>query len=270
MRSNAHILLVSSVGCVMRQMSKALNNRLFQRLAMAGMAATMLSGCSADASRFSNAFSNPFASKNDMAPTGAIPEQEVPAYRPPGRQSSQVISRPLPAPGQAAAVYAAPARISPRAAYNVPPVPAPASTSTIARPAMASAATNGWSANGGTPIVVAQGENAGMLARRYGVPEEALLHTNGFSDAAQVQPGARLVVPVFNNGTRAANETPAAPRQLAPARVAKSTKPGAAPLKQAQAAKPARSSPSSRPLEPSRSRSSWQCLPSRCPPSRWN
>ncbi len=229
----------------MRHLSKALNNRLFLRLAAAGMTAAMLSGCSSDASRFNNAFSNPFASKNDMAPTGTIPEQDAPAYRPPGYKPSQVSSRPLPAPGQAAAVYAAPARVSPRTAYNVPPVPAPAATASIARPALASSRANGWSAEGGTPVVVAQGETSAMLARRYGVPEDALLRTNGFGSAAQVQPGARLVVPVFSNGNSASNST-VTPRQTAPARVAKAADPEAvepAPqpvkTKARQAAKPA-------------------------------
>ena len=57
-----------------------------------------------------------------------------------------------------------------------------------------------WSAEGGTPIVVAQGETAALLATRYGVPTDALLRANGFNVASQVQPGSRLVIPVYRAG----------------------------------------------------------------------
>jgi murein DD-endopeptidase MepM/ murein hydrolase activator NlpD len=45
---------------------------------------------------------------------------------------------------------------------------------------------------------VAQGETADVLARRYGVPADALLKANGLSSPAQVQPGVRVVIPVYN------------------------------------------------------------------------
>jgi murein DD-endopeptidase MepM/ murein hydrolase activator NlpD len=56
----------------------------------------------------------------------------------------------------------------------------------------------GWSAQGGSPIVVAQGENAAILANRYGIPIDALVHTNGFSSASQIQPGSHIIIPVYN------------------------------------------------------------------------
>ena len=51
----------------------------------------------------------------------------------------------------------------------------------------------GWSAQGGTPVVVANGETADTIANRYGIPREALIHTNGFSSSAEIRPGTRLV-----------------------------------------------------------------------------
>jgi murein DD-endopeptidase MepM/ murein hydrolase activator NlpD len=69
-----------------------------------------------------------------------------------------------------------------------------------------------WTATGGTPIVVGQGDNAGVLAQRYGVPMDSLLRVNGFTTSAEVRPGARIVIPVYNAGTaRTAIESPAAP-----------------------------------------------------------
>ncbi|HEY5225249.1 MAG TPA: M23 family metallopeptidase [Methylovirgula sp.] len=56
----------------------------------------------------------------------------------------------------------------------------------------------GWTAEGGMPVVVAHGESAGLVARRYSIPEDALLRTNGFTSSAQVRPGTRLVIPIYN------------------------------------------------------------------------
>ncbi len=148
-------------------------------LAAAGVAA-LAAGCS-DASRFAgDPFADPFSGSTktaaasrgvDRAPTGAIaspaPQSGAPA---------RVESRPLPAPSANAS--------APR-----PVASAPAPT--------ANAGGAHWSAEGGTPIVVAQGETAALIATRYGVPTDALLRANGFSAASQVQPGARLVVPVY-------------------------------------------------------------------------
>jgi murein DD-endopeptidase MepM/ murein hydrolase activator NlpD len=76
----------------------------------------------------------------------------------------------------------------------------------------------GWSAKGGSPIVVAQGENAQILATRYGVPVDALVRTNGFASASQIRAGTHIVIPVYNaalaasSGARvAANSAPAKP-----------------------------------------------------------
>src|SRR6516225_313858 len=44
----------------------------------------------------------------------------------------------------------------------------------------------GWTAVGGSPVVVAQGETVDSLSSRYGVPTAALLSANGLSSAAEV------------------------------------------------------------------------------------
>ncbi|MBI1980420.1 MAG: peptidoglycan DD-metalloendopeptidase family protein [Methylocystis sp.] len=198
-------------------------------LAAAGVAA-LVAGCS-DASRFAgDPFSDPFSGSAktaslgvDRAPVGAIASA-------PGRSgpSSSVESRPLPAP--AAGASASAARTS-----------APAAPPQF--PAHVTPAGGGhWSAEGGTPIVVAQGESAAMLATRYGVPADALLHANGFNAASQVKPGARLVIPVYRAGGAplVATHAPAgtAPKPVAAKSVA-TTKPLAA-AKPAEQARPVR------------------------------
>ncbi len=154
---------------------------------MSGIAAGMLAGCS-NSERLSEPWSNPFQTSANAA--SEAPAAGVAAPAP----VSPVQSRPLIAPTASAA---------PRGAQ----------------------AAAGWSAQGGSPIVVAQGENAQILSTRYGVPVDALVRANGLASASQVRPGTRIVIPVYNaalaasSGARvAAHSAPGKP--AAPAKVA--------------------------------------------------
>jgi murein DD-endopeptidase MepM/ murein hydrolase activator NlpD len=140
------------------------------RLALAGAVAGLLAGC-ANSERLSDPWSNPFQTPANVA-------SEAPAVPVPG---SQVQSRPLGAPTASANPAWQP---NPRIAAGAPP-----------RGAQGAA---GWSAQGGSPIVVAQGENAQILSNRYGVPVDALVHTNGLASASLVRPGTHIVIPVYN------------------------------------------------------------------------
>lgn len=153
------------------------------RLAIAGLTAAFLGGCSSDALRmesFSNplaGISNPFSGMMGGDTTGSItPPRTVPSR--------------LPAPAPSSG-FSAPSLSSIQKFQ--PPVGGPAT---------------GWSAAGGTPVVVANGESLSVLSQRYGVPEQALLNANGFSSAAQVSPGTRLTIPVYNAGSVAARALP--------------------------------------------------------------
>ena len=209
-------------------------------LAAVGVAA-LVAGCS-DASRFGgDPFTDPFSGSAktaslgvDRAPVGAI--ADAPAQRAP---SSAVESRPLPAPGASASAPSGSASTRASMARTSAPAAQPSPTRVAA-----AGASGHWSAEGGTPIVVAQGETAALLATRYGVPTDALLRANGFNVASQVQPGSRLVVPVYRAGGApvVATRVPAGPAKAAAA-VPAATKPIAAkpaPLaKSVAAAKPA-------------------------------
>jgi murein DD-endopeptidase MepM/ murein hydrolase activator NlpD len=171
-------------------MRKTVESRAFAfagRLAAAGVMAGVLAGCSSDVSRLSDPFSNPFAgsarlSTESDTKTGALAAPVAP-----------VASAPLPASGPQA--------------YNVPPtVTHPTRVAALApKPAPGSLA--GWSAKGGTPVVVAQGETLDGLSRRYGVPGEAILAANGLAGPAQVHAGSQVVIPVYNAQTVAAKST---------------------------------------------------------------
>ncbi|RNJ50312.1 peptidoglycan DD-metalloendopeptidase family protein [Methylocystis hirsuta] len=194
-------------------------------MAAVGVAA-LVAGCS-DASRFggdtfADPFSDPFSGSAktaslgvDRAPVGAI--ADAPAQSPP---STTVETRPLPAPSASASAQSGGASM----ARTSTPAAQPSPTRVAA-----AGASGHWSAEGGTPIVVAQGETAAMLATRYGVPADALLRANGFNIASQVQPGSRLVVPVYRAGGApvVATRVPAGPAKAAAALPA-ATKPVAA------------------------------------------
>jgi murein DD-endopeptidase MepM/ murein hydrolase activator NlpD len=145
--------------------------RAYPRLALAGLGVLLLSGCSSDVTRFTqsgNPFSNPFS--NQTANAGATPGVTAP-----------------PTPAVAAAPIGQPA----------PVAAAGQSQSTIAAQPVHGSAV-GWTAVGGSPIVVAQGETLDTLSARYGVPTAALLKANGLSSASQVKDGMRIVVPVYH------------------------------------------------------------------------
>src|SRR5271165_7306288 len=152
-----------------------LQGRAFPRVALTGLALLCLSGCAVDSARFdgSNPFSNPFDAKTaDAAPAGAAP-------------SGHVATAPIPAPaGVASAEPSAP-----------PQAPVGGSAT-------------GWTAVGGSPVVVAEGENLDTLSRRYGVPTAALLSANGLSSPSEVKGGMHIVVPLYNAGGRAVAAAP--------------------------------------------------------------
>ncbi len=195
----------------MGAMKRVPGSRIGLRLVLATAAAALLTGCS-DATRFSaDPFSNPFSNTQtasvDRNPTGTI------AQKPRAASSTRIESQPLAPPPGATSQPAPVVTPAPAQQAALEPAPAPAQSS----PRTVAAAHGSWSPEGGTPIVVAQGETVSMLSNRYGVPSEALLSANGLSSAGQVQPGARLVIPVYRNGavSRVAAAPTAAPAPLA-------------------------------------------------------
>ena len=198
-------------------MSRSLESRgprVVMRVAAASLAASLLAGCSSDAARLNDAFSNPFSTtKTDPTPTGSTAKQ--------------------------VAAKTAAAHVSPVARPST--LTAPATTASISMPVsqpnLGSAA--GWSAEGGTPIVAATGESADMLSTRYGVPVPALLKVNGFKSAQQIQPGTRLIIPVYNaasvsastptKSAQSSKPTPTAAAVKAPVKPVAVTKPGVIP-----------------------------------------
>ena len=126
-----------------------LKGRAFPRLALAGFGLILLSGCSSDVTRFSQSespFSNPFASNTThAAPTAGVTTSPL-------AQSAPAVSG--------------------------------THMASLSKPQAVGGSAAGWTASGGSPIVVANGETLDTISGRYGVPASALLAANGSSSAS--------------------------------------------------------------------------------------
>jgi murein DD-endopeptidase MepM/ murein hydrolase activator NlpD len=167
------------------------------RFALTGLVGIWLSGCSADATRFGegNPFTNPFstASNDAAAPTPKVGSTPLASANP---------------------KYVAAAHPNP-VAVSALPTSSPVSTGQIhpsaVQPVKGSAV--GWTAVGGSPVIVAENDSLDGLSQRYGVPAAALLSANGLSSSSQVRGGMRIVVPVYNAGAKTGAEPVATLRQ---------------------------------------------------------
>jgi len=163
----------------MREFAAFVARRGAVRVALTGLIGVWLAGCSADSDRLSQTsapsgdpFTNPFAS--NAAPSAA--------------PTSSVASAPLAPPAAVSTASIPPAQ--------APYAPAPQNRVASSQPVGGSAA--GWSIVGGSPIVVAQGDDAESVSRRYGVPASALIKSNGLTSGSQIHPGMHLVIPVYS------------------------------------------------------------------------
>jgi murein DD-endopeptidase MepM/ murein hydrolase activator NlpD len=179
-------------------------------------------------SRFGgNPFSNPFASNTaqvrDPVSTGSLAKagnaagkpsivQQVqsaplapPAMQPPLQQAQQQVPQGVSPAMERAAMQTGSLGTMPGASALRQASPATRPLSTRAAGVTGNAA--GWTAQGGTPVVLAHGETIDTLSQRYGVPSAAIISSNGLSSASAASPGSRVVIPVYNvEATKAASQ----------------------------------------------------------------
>jgi len=171
-------------------------------LAALGLSAA---GC-ADSARFD---ANPYGGRS-AAPaevTGSIAARPVPRVEaqplPPATQSSGIASG-----AQGLGTYRPQTR-TPEYTGSV------ASTRQIAAPVRPQ---GHWTWDGGSPVVVAQGETLESIAHKHGVPASAISETNGLR--GPVQPGQRLVIPRYISASTAASQLPRQVARIEPPRSA--------------------------------------------------
>ena len=181
--------------------------RSIVRFAFAGLAAALLAGC-ADSSHFlGDPLSNPFKSASNAPVPSNYDMAPPPPYGSRSPVRSQALAPPSDMPSRRVASYEAPVHESPRLASDYR-APRTERTASIAAPS----GHGSWTAEGGMAVIAANGDTANMLGQRYNVPTEALLHANGLSSAADIHPGTRVIIPVYN-----ANGGGAAPSRMAKA-----------------------------------------------------
>src|SRR5438045_4428450 len=150
--------------------------RAVSRIALMAAFAAGLAGCSSDFSRFEGQWAGKPQASNDV--TGSIPPaQSAPSHK------VETSALPAPTSGGSAGI-GTPAR-------QVATGPVQSSS----HPRQSPQPAQNWSWDGGTAIIVAQGENIDSISRRHGVPANAILQANNMTHAAQLQPGQRLVIP---------------------------------------------------------------------------
>jgi len=74
--------------------------------------------------------------------------------------------------------------------------------------------SNGWSATGGTYVVLRSGETLYSLSRRYGVPVDAIASVNNIADIASVRSGQQILIPTYVYSPDAPVSAPDANRPL--------------------------------------------------------
>src|ERR1700738_2817677 len=147
-------------------------SRTVSRLAILAVISAGLAGCSSDFSRFDG---GPYASRPQASneATGSIRQQSAPTGR--------VESSALPPPAPSAPTAGGGAGM---ASYNPPPPPAAPRheyTGSIPAAGPRQPPAPAWSWDGGTAVVVAQGETIDTISRRHGVPGAAILQANNMS-----------------------------------------------------------------------------------------
>src|SRR5439155_349026 len=142
-----------------------------------------VAGCSSDMTRFSdNPFSSPYSSR-----TAAVSHETTGATASvqPGR-TGQVESQSLPPPGSDSTRGMA----TDNPGHNRSDVTGAVSSTHAA-------GRSNWSWQGGTAVMVEQGETLDSISKRYGVPASAIMQANAMTGPASLQPGQRLVIPRY-------------------------------------------------------------------------
>jgi murein DD-endopeptidase MepM/ murein hydrolase activator NlpD len=176
----------------MPSFAEPIRSRSVSRLAIMVALAAGLAGCGSDFTRMNE---NPWTSRPQAQAPAAQPEYTG-SVRP--HPSSRVDSQPLAAPGQAA-----PQQYAQQPTYGggagVAPIQPqrPEYTGSVSAPPprQPSPPQQSWSWDGGTAVIVAQGETLSSISRRHGVPVAAIMQANKMGPASQVRPGQRLVIP---------------------------------------------------------------------------
>lgn len=189
----------------MRPSISASKSRFGLRIVAVSALALTVAACSSSDRLASNPFENPFSSGSG----GGYGDQTASVASAPARgpvvSSGAITSQPLPPPGGGGYVPQS-------TAVPYAPAAAPMTTGTIT-PRPATSGRSGWTAQGGSTVVVQQGDTSAALAQRYGVPQKELLAANNIPAGSALMPGQRVTIPVFRSSGVSSSAGTSAPSQ---------------------------------------------------------
>eukprot|EP00903_Cladosiphon_okamuranus_P001564 g1562.t1 len=190
---------------------------MMSKVATVALVAAALAGCSSASERFGEP---PYYTGNTQnqreilnGPTKQPTYQDIakgpggtPAGLPPA-SSAPVTTASVPVTSQRVSSAPLPAAPAPTA---VPVKAAPIATLPAPETVQNAKSWKGWTSAGGTRVQMRQGDTVNSVARRYGVPIQALVAVNGIQDPAKVRPGQSLIIPTYvyadRNGSTSTSE----------------------------------------------------------------
>jgi len=190
----------------MKKRMRTLRGDLMGKVAMAALVATALAGCSSATERFGEPPYYTGNTQNQRAILSGGGKQ--PTYQDIAKGTGGTAAGLPPASSEPVVTTASVPRSTPRVqaaplpAVAAPRAPAPVKSTPVATlpaPEAAQSARNwkGWTSAGGTRVQLRQGDSLNSVARRYGVPIQALVAVNGIDDPAKVRPGQSVIVPTY-------------------------------------------------------------------------
>lgn len=156
--------------------------------------------------------------RSSLQPVSSQPLPSVAQAAAPAVNKARAAAEPVIAQGQAKV-----AKVDRTVTGGINQLQAPVN-STIASTQAAAEEVKGWSRAGGTQITAREGETVYNLSRRYGVPADVIMKTNGLASADGLKSGQKLVIPTYVYTNKAPVSAPDNDPNVADAKSSRGTK----------------------------------------------
>ena len=163
-------------------------------------------------------YSRSSVTRSSLSPVSSQPLPTVAQASAPAVNKARAAAEPVIAQGQAKV-----AKIDQTVTGGINQLQAPVN-STIASTQAAAEEVKGWSRAGGTQITAREGETVYNLSRRYGVPADVIMKTNGLASADGLKSGQKLVIPTYVYNNKAPVSAPDNDPNVADAKSSRGTK----------------------------------------------
>ena len=163
-------------------------------------------------------YSRSSVTRSSLSPVSSQPLPTVAQATAPAVNKARAAAEPVIAQGQAKV-----AKADQAVTGGVNQLRAPVN-STVASTQIVAEEVKGWSRAGGTQVTAREGETVYNLSRRYGVPADVLMKTNGLASADGLKSGQKLVIPTYVYTNKAPVSAPDNDPNVADAKSSRGTK----------------------------------------------